>query len=169
MRRLICLTAAVTTLLAPAAAQADGGAAVILDCTTHGERITGHYTQKQYAQALAEIPADVSEYSTCADAIRRAQLAAAGGHSGGGGGATPANALSTASRSERAALHAAQKAGNHSFDVGGGLVRPGVVAVRSSSVFNALPTPLLIALAALLATALGAGGHRVWTIVRARR
>jgi hypothetical protein len=167
MRRLILLTAAVTILLAPAAARADGGAAVIRDCLNHGH-ITGHYTQKQYAQALAELPADVAEYSDCAGLIRRAQLGAAGGRGGGGGG-SPSNALSTASPSERAALRSAQKAGNHSFDVGGGLVRPGVVAVRSSSVFNALPTPLLIALAALLATALGAGGHRVWTIVRARR
>jgi hypothetical protein len=167
MRRLICLTAAVTMLLAPAAAQADGGAAVIHDCSDHG-RITGHYTQKQYAQALAELPADINEYSDCEALIRRAQLAAAGGHSGGGGGASPSNALSTANRSERAALRAAVQAGSHPFDIGGRLVRPGVVAVRSS-VFNALPTPLLIALAALLAAALGAAGHRVWTIVRARR
>jgi hypothetical protein len=170
MRRLICLTAAVTMLLAPAAAHADGGAAVIRDCANHG-RITGHYTQKQYAQALAELPADVSEYSDCAALIRAAQLAAAGGHSGGGGGggASPSNALATASPSERAALRAASRTGSRPFDIGGRLVQPGVVAVRSSSVFNALPTPLLIALAALLATALGAGGHRVWTIVRARR
>jgi hypothetical protein len=157
-------------MLAPAAAQADGGAAVITDCVNHGDRVTGHYTQKQYAQALAELPADVTEYTTCADAIRRAQLAAAGGHSGGGGAApAPANTLSAASPSERAALRTAGRAGSHPFDIGGQLVRPGVVAVRSSSVFNALPTPLLIALAALLVTALAAGSHRVWTIVRARR
>ena len=154
-------------LLAPAAAQADGGAAVIRDCLNNG-RITGHYTQQQYAQALAELPADVAEYSDCAGLIRRAQLAAASGRAGGGG-AGPSNSLSTATPSERAALRAAVRAGSHPFDIGGRLVRPGVVAVRSSSVFNALPTPLLIALAALLATALGAGGHRVWTIVRTRR
>ena len=170
MRRLICLTATVMMLLAPAAAQADGGAAVITDCVNHGDRVTGHYTQKQYAQALAELPADVAEYTTCADAIRRAQLAAAGGHSGGGSSTPPpANGLSTASPSERASLRAAVRAGSHPFDIGGRLVQPGVVAVRSSSVFNALPTPLLIALAALLAAALGAGGHRAWTVVRARR
>ena len=171
MRRLICLTATFMTLLAPAAAQADGGAAVINDCTHHGDRVTGHYTQQQYAQALAELPADVAEYTGCADAIRRAQLAAAGGHGGGGGGSTtpPANGLATASPSERAALRAAVRAGSHPFDIGGRLVQPGVVAVRSSSIFNALPTPLLIALAALLAAALGAGGHRAWTVVRARR
>jgi hypothetical protein len=168
MRRLICMTAAVALLLAPAAAQADGGAAVIRDCLNNGH-ITGHYTQKQYAQALAELPADVAEYSDCAGLIRRAQLAAAGGRGVSGGGASPSNALGTASPAERAALRAAQNTGSHSFNVGGGLVRPGIVGVRSSSVFNALPTPLLIALAALLATALGAGGHRVWTIVRARR
>ena len=156
-------------LVVPAAAQADGGAAVIRDCVNNG-RITGHYTQKQYAQALAEIPADVSEYSDCASLIRQAQLAAAGGgHSGGAATPPPANALSTASPSERASLRAAVRAGSHPLDIGGNLVRPGVVAVRSSSVFNALPTPLLIALAALVATALGVGSHRVWTIVRARR
>jgi hypothetical protein len=168
MRRLICLTAAVTMLLAPAAAEADGGAAVIRDCLNNG-RITGHYTQTQYAQALAELPADVAEYSDCASLIRRAQLGAAGGRGAPTGGGAATNSLSTPTPSERASLRAAVKAGSHPFDVGGRLVRPGVVAVRSSSVLNALPTPLLIALAALLATTLGVGGHRVWTIVRARR
>lgn len=158
-------------LLAPASAQADGGAAVIRDCLNHG-RITGHYTQRQYAQALAELPADVAEYSDCSGLIRQAQLAAAGGRgrSGGGAGGTgPGNSLATATPAERAQLRAATQAGGQPFDVGGKLVRPGVVSVRSSSVFNALPTPLLIALAALLAASLGVGGHRIWGIVRARR
>lgn len=168
MRRRVFLPILLATLLAPAAARADGGAAVIHDCLNHG-RITGHYTQRQYAQALAELPADVAEYSDCANLIRQAQLAAAGGHGAATPTATATNPLATATPTERAALRAAQRSGSAPLDIGGQVVRPGVVAVRSSSVFNALPTPLLVVIAAMIAGALGLGGRRVWGIVRARR
>lgn len=168
MRRLTPLIAVASLLFAPAAARADGGATVIRDCLNHGH-ITGHYTQKQYAQALAELPADVAEYSDCGNLIRAAQLGAAGGRAGGGGGGGAANPLAGATATERAALKTAQLAGNRPLHVGGQLVRPGVVAVHTSSITNALPTTLLIALAALIAAALGLGCHRAWILVRTRR
>jgi hypothetical protein len=165
MRRFVFLPILVLMLLAPAAAHADGGAAVIRDCLNHGS-ITGHYTQQQYAQALAELPADVAEYSDCGSLIRQAQLAAASSR-GGVAPAAATNSPSTATPAERAALRAAQRTGSQPLDIGGHMVRPGVI--RTSSVFNTLPTPLLIALAVLIAGTLGVGGRRVWSIVRARR
>lgn len=172
MRRLAPTLVAAALLIVPAAANADVGAAIIRDCQAHGDRVTGHYTQQQYAQALAELPGDVAEYTGCADAIRRAQLAAAAGRTPGGrSGAAPAtaNTLASAAPAERAAVVAAQKDGSHALDVGGQTVRPGIVTFRSGSVFNALPTPLLVALIVLVVAGLAAGGRRGWELVRPRR
>jgi hypothetical protein len=171
MRRLAPTLVAAALLIVPAAASADVGAAIIRDCQAHGDHVTGHYTQQQYAQALAELPGDVAEYTGCADAIRQAQLAAAAGRTPGGRSAAPAtaNTLASAAPAERAAVIAAQTDDSHALDVGGRIVRPGIVTFRSGSVFNALPTPLLVALIALVAVGLAAGGRRAWELVRARR
>jgi hypothetical protein len=172
MRRLAPTLVAAALLIVPAAASADVGATIIHDCLIHGEHVTGHYTQQQYAQALAELPGDTAEYTGCADVIRQAQLAAAAGRTPGGRSGPPpatANTLATAAPAERAAVISAQRDGSHALDVGGGTVRPGIVTLRSGSVFNALPTPLLVALIALVAVGLAAGGRRAWELVRARR
>src|SRR5207237_5789767 len=78
-------------------ARADVGATIIERCT-HGQSLSG-FSQQDYRRALQELPAEVEEYSDCANLIRRAQLAAAGGGRGGGGGegASPL-ALSPAER-----------------------------------------------------------------------
>jgi hypothetical protein len=70
-------------LAVPAIALGDGQD-VITDCTNHGS-LTRHYTQKEYTEALDELPADVDEYGDCRSIIRDAQLAAAGSEGGGGG------------------------------------------------------------------------------------
>jgi hypothetical protein len=171
MRRLAPTLVAAALLIVPAAASADGGAAVIRDCLSHGDHITGHYTQQQYAQALAGLPADVAEYTGCAGAIRQAQLAAASGRTRSRRGAAPAavNTLASAAPAERAAVVASQRDSSHALDVGGRIVRPGLVTFRSGSIFNALPTPLLVALIALVVAGLAAGGRRGWDLVRPRR
>jgi hypothetical protein len=64
-------------LLAPAAAQAFPGQAVVQDCTDNG-RFDHHHSLEAYTQALANLPSDVIEYTDCASLIRRAQLLAAG-------------------------------------------------------------------------------------------
>ncbi|HEU0317731.1 MAG TPA: hypothetical protein VFR49_10405, partial [Solirubrobacteraceae bacterium] len=79
------------------------------------------------------------------------------------------NPLDFAAPAERAAVAQATRAGSAAVDVGGGLLRPGVVAARTSSIFNALPTPLLIALGALLLVALAVCGRYARDLVRARR
>jgi hypothetical protein len=161
--------------------------ALIKDCLKNG-RVVGHYSQQDYSQALANLPTDVAEYSDCAGVIRRAQLSSAVGGGGavsarsgtigagaGGGGAptAPANPradpLSSAAPSERAAVDQARRGGSTAVDVGGQLLRPGVVAARTSSILNALPTPLLVALGALTLIGLAVAGRFARDLVRARR
>jgi hypothetical protein len=179
--------------LGPAGAQASP-TALIRDCMTNG-RIVGHYSQQDYSQALANLPTDVAEYSDCAGVIRRAQLAAAAGGAGavtpraaqlgagaGGGGAAAAGGgvaasaanprqdpLTYADPAERAAIARARSGGSSQIDLGGQLVRPGTVATRTSSILNSLPTPLVIALAALAAIAVVVCGRYARNLVRARR
>jgi hypothetical protein len=190
MARLTRMAPIVPALLAaalvlPTTAFGDAGLAVIHDCLNNG-RITGHYTQQAYSQALAEMPTDVSEYSDCPNLIRQAQLAAAGhggaggalggagaaggtaggGTAGGGAAGAPATSFTPA---EKRALASAHAAGAAPVDVGGQVVRPGVVPVNVASALNSLPTPLLAVLVALLACALAALGWEIRKRVRARR
>src|SRR3954463_13196011 len=85
VRRLLP-TAVALCLLTPTVALASGED-VINDCTLDG-RLSKKYSQKEYAQALGDIPTDVDEYTDCRDVIRRAQLGdtSGGGSSNNGGG-----------------------------------------------------------------------------------
>ncbi len=175
--RVAFAAALAVALLLPAAAWADQGAAVIRDCLNNG-RITGHYSQKAYSQALAELPTDVAEYSDCPNLIRQAQLAAAGGGSGGqgggpggfgggpGGGSAGGPPFTTA---ERHALSLATLEGGKALNLGGQMIRPGIVHANLASAVNTLPTPLLALLAALAACGLGGAGNLLRNRVRARR
>jgi hypothetical protein len=173
-RSSVLLSVAVGLLIAPAAAHASPSA-LISDCLTNG-KIVGHYSSQDYAQALANLPTDVSEYSDCADVIRRAQLTAAAGGKAAAAAAASApanprlNPLVAAGPAEQSAIAQARQGGARAIELGGGTpVVPGVVAARTSSIFNGLPTPLLIALAILLAIAVGLGGWEATKLVRARR
>lgn len=73
----IVLLALVMLAVLPAAASADGQA-VIDDCSDN-EQIDGDYSQKEYNQALDELPADMDGYSPCRDVITRARDDAASG------------------------------------------------------------------------------------------
>jgi hypothetical protein len=84
MRLLPTLAVVVlSALLAAGDATASGGD-VIDDCATHGT-LTKRYSQREYRQALSELPADVDEYGNCRDVIRNAQVAGASNRGGGGG------------------------------------------------------------------------------------
>ena len=147
------------------AARADVGATIIERCT-HGQSLSG-FSQQDYRRALQELPAEVEEYSDCANLIRRAQLAAAGGGGGGAGGeaagAIPLTPL------ERAALRGARKSGAKPLRLAGQLVTPGVVRASVASAFSSLPSPLLAILAFLLACALLLAGSSIRDRVRAHR
>jgi hypothetical protein len=182
--------ALVLLLAAPALAHASG-AQVVRDCTDDG-RLSKHYSQRDYADALANLPTDVDEYSDCRSVIRRAQLGAVGsggsgsgssgagagvpGGGGGGGGvdggagaAPVTDPLATASEQERAAYQKAVVAGAAPVKLDGRPVTPGSLGgSHVDDVFD-LPTPLLIVLALLAAGALGATGFGARRLVVGRR
>ena len=154
---------AVLALVPPA--RADVGATIIERCT-HGQSVSG-FSQQDYRRALQELPAEVEEYSDCANLIRRAQLAAAGGAAaaGGGEGAQPL----PLSASERVALRAVARTGGAPLRVGTQVVRPGVVHANVASALSSLPSPLLAILAFLLACGLLLLGSSIRNRVRANR
>ena len=139
---------AALALLAPAAPRAPTLGANIIERCTHGQSLGG-FSQQAYRQALAEMPAEVNEYSECATLIRKAELAAAGR----GGAARPPRRVRRAvsapaspppSPAEQQALQAAHTtAGAAPVNVGGQPVVPGVVHADIASAVSSLPTPLL--------------------------
>jgi hypothetical protein len=140
-------------LLVPAApAGADVGASIIERCT-HGQSLSG-FSQQAYRQALAEMPAEVNEYSECAAQIRKAELAGASGAGAARGGGGPSGATANVApptAAEQQTLQAAHSAaGAAPVNVGGQAVVPGVVHADVASAVSALPTPLLAVLALLL-------------------
>jgi hypothetical protein len=148
------------------AARADAGTTIIERCT-HGQSLSG-FSQQDYRRALQELPAEVEEYSDCANLIRRAQLAAAGGGGAGGAGGDAAAAIPL-TPSERAALRRIPKTGAEPLRVGGELISPGVVHASVASALGSLPSPLLAILAFLLACALLLAGSSIRNRVRAHR
>jgi cobalamin biosynthesis Mg chelatase CobN len=171
---LVAILAAISLSIAPAAAHASAQN-LISDCITNG-KIVGHYPIADYIQALAHLPTDVDEYSDCSDVIRRAEqnLAAGGKTAAAAAAAAPANPranpLATAAPSEQAAVSQAEASGAREVQLGAGPPgAPGVVATRTASVSNGLPTPLLVALAIVVLIALAVGGWRARKLVRARR
>lgn len=168
MVRLAAISLAVL-LLAPALARASGDA-VIKDCTHNGS-LTKTYSQRDYDEALANLPADVDEYGDCRQIIRDAQLAAAGG--GGGSGSGPAGAIPGISAAEATPKTAAEKqaiaqatssGGDTPVQIPGvdggsskGLV-PGASSFSSDGLGSGLPTPVIVVLALLgVAALVGAG------------
>jgi hypothetical protein len=151
---------AALALCAPA--RADVGTRIIERCTA-GESLAG-FSQQAYSQALREMPAEVNEYSDCANLIRKAELAAAGGGSGGGSGGGPgsvAASVAPPSPVEQQKLAGAASARPASVPLGGEAVAPGVVHADIASVASTLPTPVLALLAFLAACGLLGGGRAI--------
>jgi hypothetical protein len=175
MRRLLT-TAVLGCLLLPAAAWGSGDA-VIKDCTDDGV-IQGHYSQKDYKDALNNLPTDIDEYTDCRDVIKRAQVGGTGGGSGpgtsggaGGAGNTPGgDPLAGASAEERSALDAARTGGGSKpVNIGGKLVQPGKLGFGGLGSPTTLPASLIAVLIALGIAAAAAAGTYVRNRVVARR
>jgi hypothetical protein len=194
--RLLTALAFVLVLALPALAHASSSA-LIKDCTFDGV-INGSYSTKDYSDALANLPADVDEYSDCRDQIRRAQLGAGGkgGSSGsgggtaggagvaGGGGTTGGGAagngdtgtggggladpLATASPAELASFQKAVQSGNTPVALDGRPVTPGTLGGAKTSGLSDLPTPLLVMLVLLAAGGIGAAGFGTKRLVNGR-
>lgn len=94
MRRGLLPLLLVALLAAPAGAQASAKSDQIINQCAN-ESLSGSYSQKDYQQALNDLPADLKEYTDCADVIRTAQRNAATSGTGGaprsvaGGGSGP--------------------------------------------------------------------------------
>jgi hypothetical protein len=165
-RRLVLPVVLLAGALAGApAAHADVGETIILRCT-HGESLGG-FSQSAYSKALKQLSADSEEYTNCASLIRQAQLAAAG-HSTGAAGTESAVPLVASPAEQRAIAHAA-RAGAAPIQLGGQVVRPGVIHANLSSALSSLPSPLLAMLAFPLACLLLVAGAVLRRRFRGRR
>lgn len=156
------LAAALTLALLIGTALASAAEASSSEVTKIYEECSGYklplgYSQQAYNQATKELEPFLAEYSDCPDLIRKAQLdGAAHGAGGGSGGvgASGAAAVAPATPTEQRTLESIPHAGAQSVPVGNQVVSPGVVHVNLASAFSALPTPLLVLLVFLAASAL---------------
>jgi hypothetical protein len=187
---LIALLAALALLAAPATAALASGRDVLNDCTGD-EVLSKTYTQKEYHDALSQLPADADQYGNCRQVIGRAQLRAAahqkndsgakaaapaagrtGGGGGGGtvGGAPARQQLADATPAERTAVDKARTDGGQRLAVNNTRVDPSKVGtVPGVSRVSDLPTPLVAVLALLLVAALALAAVRIRSLVNARR
>lgn len=165
------LTLAATMALSIGASSASAGAgSKIVEKCAQGQPFGG-YNQNAYREALKHLPTEVSEYSDCANLIRKAELAAVGG--GGPSPATETSApnvpLALTAPEQRALQRAHHSAGSKPVQVGSKPIEPGVVQANISSAVNKLPHSLFAVLALMLVGALGLGGREVYQRVNARR
>lgn len=165
LRRLTAAAVVTSCLLLPVPPALASGADVIIDCNDNGH-LTKTYSQKEYRDALAQMPADVRQYTDCENVIRRAQL---GLPNSTGGTASAQNPFGSATPEETAAaqkdIAAATKTGGIRQRVGGGLVTPGTLSFQKISAVSELPTPLLVLVVLIV---LGTAGFAVH-LVRSRR
>ena len=148
-------------LLAPSAALASWEDLLQQACGEKGQ-VTGTFTQAEYKEALANIPADADQYSNCRAIIAAAQLAAATG-SNALTEAQAAAILATATPAEQQAIATAvtKSSKGSEVKVGDVIVDPAAfgTAATATAAVNKLPLSLkimLVLLGAGSAVALGA-------------
>jgi hypothetical protein len=148
-------------LLAPSSALASWEELLQQACGTKGQ-VTGTFTQAEFKEALANIPADADQYSNCRAILEATQLNAATG-SAATSQSQAETILATATPAEQQALATAVNAASKgtSAQVGDVTVDPaafGTTATATAAVNN-LPLSLkimLVLLGAGSAVALGA-------------
>ena len=161
----IALFAALLLVAVPAAALASGDD-VLEDCADDTE-LSRTYSQAEYKQALAKMPADLDEYTNCRAVIRAAQLRKANSSSGGGGGGNSSTPKRKVSKRDSESVK--RKVNNHlasngPLKVGNTLVEPGNLDSSST-----LPAPLIVVLLLTLLGAVVAGGIAIYRVVIDRR
>jgi hypothetical protein len=161
------LTALTLFAVAPPAL-ANLGEAIVEKCT-HGEPFSG-YTPADYREALKHMSTEASEYSDCANQIRKAELAAAGGGTGTSAGTAASSVALPLTPTEQQAVRKAHgHHGSSPVKVGNEPIFPGVVHANVASAVNTLPHSLLALLAFLLAGTLVLVAGEVRKRVNARR
>jgi len=184
MRRTLLSLAVLLALGTPASALASKASdQIISECAN--EQLSQKYTDAQYQEALADLPADLREYTDCYDVIKAAQRGASlpggagtttgggttgtgaaagtvGGTTGTGGtaGPLPADPLASASPADQAAAKAAQAQGDEALQVGGATITPGNPGTLVSSLDD-LPTPILVLLALVVVGGLAGLGYAI--------
>jgi len=164
LRRLLTAAAAALCLLLPASSALASGAAVLVDCSDHGH-LTKIYAQKDYKQALAQMPADLKQYTDCENIIRRAQRGVPGSTGGQATAQNPFAGTATAevARAQRD-IAVARTSGGAEQSIGGALVTPGALSYRHVSAITKLPTPLLVLIVLILLATAGFAVH----VIRSR-
>ncbi len=157
-------------LIAPASASAGYKALLGQACGAKGE-VTGTFTQGEYQQALANIPADADQYTDCRAILLAAQLDAAAGGSSVVAPAAAAASLATATPAEQKVISDAVTGAVNSdptAEVGDVVVDPAAfgTAASVSAALNTLPLPLAITLALIGVGALAALGAALIPRVR---
>jgi hypothetical protein len=156
-------------LLAGASTAWASEAQTIIEKCGHGEPFSGH-SQNAYREALKQLPTEVSEYTDCANLIRKAELATAGGGAVAATEAASSNvALPLTPSEQRAVQSAHHNDGSAPVQVGSKPIRPGVVHADIASAVNTLPDSLIAVLAFMLVGALVLVVGEVRKRVRARR
>ncbi|MDP4673485.1 MAG: hypothetical protein NWS55_07700 [Solirubrobacteraceae bacterium] len=157
---LIALTL-FAALLAPTSALASWEDLLQQACGTKGQ-VTGTFTQAEYKEALANIPADADQYSNCRSIIEAAQLAAAA-DSDAISEAQAATILAAATPAEQQAIARAVTESSEGTEakVGDVIVDPAAfgTAATATATLNKLPLSLKVLLVLLglgSLTALGA-------------
>lgn len=178
MRRLLGpIVLFLCLLVTPVSPAQASGLAVLRDCQAHGA-LTHHYSQQDYRDALANMPADLEEYSDCRSVIETAQAAAAHARANTGGGKSSPTAQAAsagsgpgtgqisstegpgasrgasrpANPSDLAAIDRAKREGG-SLALTSGAVRPGADSVLTAGGLRSLPLTLRIVLVLLVAGA----------------
>lgn len=149
LRRLTTAAVVALTVLVPAPAALASGDDVLIDCNDNG-RLTKDYSQKEYRDALARMPADLKQYTDCENVIRRAQLGLPS--TGAANAGTPfAGATPEEQAQAEQDIAGARKTGGARQRIGGALVTPGALAyTKVSAATTELPTPLLVLVVLIL-------------------
>jgi hypothetical protein len=193
MRRLNLPIAVLAALLIPlcgllsaAPAMAYNVSAVYKDCENNGQ-LTGHYSAAVLQAALNQLPAQVAEYSACADVIRQALLRASshsGGHTSsskgplagaaGTGGNKPGSGKPTSRHhpGKRGATSPGKRGRSattpstaNAVTLANANIRPGSTGTGGT---DSLPAPLLVVLILLALTAVSGGAVAIRRRVVAR-
>lgn len=155
------------SLVTPAVANADYNE--LLKDACRDERVNGTYSQKDYREALANIPADADQYTNCREILRAAQLAAARAQAAGRSGSAPVSPetigalsspdpLATATPAQKEAVTAAVKTGGGPVTVAGKVVEPSTLGAGRAVAagLSDLPAALLASLALIALVGVGA-------------
>jgi hypothetical protein len=177
--RLLAAAVAVVLICGTATANAaypNTPTGALQDCNQGHNRLVGHYSLKVLQQALHELKTNSLQYTNCADVLTQAIQALEltrpkpAAHPSASTKVTRGQAPTpTTPDLIKKQLDELNAQGSGPTTISGRTVTPGRVTVRGASVLSSLPTPLLIVLAALLATVIAVSVRAIHQVVRTRR